>query len=190
MSWRSRLLTALFELSAGPYAALAKGHVQPWRETTASLLARAPGTLGRAIGEHLDHGGFELLPRLEDHDVFHVVLGIGASAVDEVTLQYALAGNGKRSVYLVGVIVLGALVFPEALPRFVAAWRRGQSLVEFHHHLSGGGALPLLDWPLDVVRPARHDSVRTPTTGRLHQHHARRRSRHLPAGLFLGSTAR
>ena len=190
MSWRSRLLTALFELSAGPYAALAKAHVQPWRETTATLMARAPGTLGRAIGEHLDEGGFALLPRLEDHDVFHVVMGIGASAVDEVALQYALAGNGKRSVYLVGVVILGAIVFPEALPQFVAAWRQGRTVVEFHQHLSGRGALPLLDWPLDVVRPVRRDSLPAHPTSRLHQHHARRRSPHSPAGLFIGSPAR
>ncbi len=153
MRARQRLLTALFAISHGAYARLAKPGQAPWAETRASLLARAPGTLGHAIGRHLAAGGFALLPRLEDHDVFHVVTGIGVEAEDEVALQFLLAGNGKRSAYCLGVLLIGGLVFPELLPRFWAAWRRGAALAPFWHGLSGRRALPLLDWPLSAVRP-------------------------------------
>lgn len=152
---RQRLLTALFALSHGSYARLAKRGQAPWAETPESLLARPAGSLGRALGEHLRDGGFALLPRLEDHDVFHVVLGIGTSAEEEVELQWVLAGNGKRSAYCLGVLLLGTLVFPELLPCFLAAWRRGAALQPFWSGLAGRRALPMLGWPLGVVRPRR-----------------------------------
>lgn len=155
MGPRQLLLTGLFAVSHGVYARIAKRDQAPWDETTESLLARPAGTLGRALGEHLRDGGFALLPRLEDHDVFHVVLGIGTSAEEEVELQWVLAGNGKRSLYCVGVLVLGTVVFPERLPRFLGAWRRGAGLEPFWVGLAGRRVLPMLGWPLGVVLPGR-----------------------------------
>jgi hypothetical protein len=153
MGLRQLLLTGLFNLSHGIYARMAKSDQAPWDETTESLLARPPGSLGRALGEHLRDGGFALLPRLEDHDVFHVVLGIGTSAEEEVELQWVLAGNGKRSLYCLGVLLMGSLVFPERLGRFLECWRRGAGLEPFWFGLSGRRVLPMLGWPVGVVVP-------------------------------------
>jgi len=128
---RHWLLTTLFHLSARPYAAL---HPQrrPWGLTAAQLADFPPATLGHALGHHLLANGFELMPRLESHDVWHLLTGIGTDVVSEVALQFLLLGNGKRSLYLLGVVALGGLLFPEAWARFARACRRGQALRPFH----------------------------------------------------------
>ena len=152
MGPRHRLLTHLFGLSHAAYARLGKRHQAPWTLGTAELLAFPEGSLGHAVGRHLHAGGFELLPRLEDHDVFHVFTGIGASVVDEVALQWHLAGNGKRSAYCVGTAFLGTIVFPEQWRRFRAEWHRGAACAPYWRALSGRRALALLACPLAELR--------------------------------------
>ncbi len=152
MGLRQRFLTRLFATTHGLYARVGKRGQDPWALDTVRLLAFPVGSLGHAVGSHLREGGFDLLPRLEDHDVFHVVTGIGASVEEEVELQWQLAGNGKRSAYCVGTALLGAAVFPEEWARFRAAWRRGAEQVPFWRALSGRRALALLACPIEALR--------------------------------------
>lgn len=160
MGLRQSLLTRLFGLTHAAYTRFGKRCHAPWTIDTAHLLSFPDGSLGRAVGTHLRDGGFDLLPRLEDHDVFHVFTGIGASVEDEIALQWHLVGNGKRSVYGLGTALLGALVFPELWGRFRSEQRRGAACRPFWDSLSGRRALPLLACPLAELQ--RRLGVATP----------------------------
>lgn len=146
MDPRHALLVWLFELSARPYAALKRK--KPWGLTRDDLLAYPGGSLGLAIGWTLVENDFELMPKLESHDVLHVLTGTGTDVPSEVSLQFLMLGNGKRSLYLLGVVLLGALILPDQWGLFAAAWKRGRSLEPFHHI----DAKPLLREPLAEVR--------------------------------------
>ena len=65
------------------------------------------------------------MPKLENHDVFHVLAKIGIRMQDEIALQYWLLGNGKLSLYLIGTIFLGSLVFPEYWHSYGTAFLSG-----------------------------------------------------------------
>lgn len=127
---RAALLRRLFEGTHGLYAATRTR--EPWGLSTEDLCAFPAGTFGRALGEHLRARGFALMPRLEDHDAMHLITGVDTDEVSEVELQFVLGGNGKRSLYLIGTLILGSMVFPEHLPRFVRAWARGAATPCLH----------------------------------------------------------
>lgn len=146
---RHRLLTALFDLTAAPYAALKRSRV-PWDLTPTELLAFPEGSLGRTLGADLMAKGFTLMPRLEVHDVCHLLTGVAVDVPGEIALQFLLFGNGKRSPYLFGVLFLGSLLFPERMRDFLAAWRQGRALERFFDV----DYRPLLARPLEEVRPA------------------------------------
>jgi hypothetical protein len=126
---RSWLATTIFAWTHGPYSALKRGPA--WDLTPLQLLAMPPGTLGHALGFYLCDNGFELMPRLESHDVCHLLTGVGTDVRSEVELQMLLLGNGKRSAYLLGAVVLGLVLFPEAIDRWIAAARRGAAAAPF-----------------------------------------------------------
>jgi len=163
VGWRGWLLTTLFELSARPYAALHRDR-QAWGLTAADLVAYPSGSLGEALGHHLHERGFELMPKLESHDVWHLLTGVGTDVVSEVALQYLLAGNGKRSPYLLAVVVLGGVVFPEAWAVFAAAFRRGRRLPAFHRWPVGRWLHePIADLRERLAGPGRAPVVVTQT---------------------------
>ena len=75
---------------------------------------------------------FEIQPKLENHDIFHVLTGTGISVPEEISMQYYLLGNGKRSPYLFTVILVGTLLFPDHLSQFRRAYLKGKSALMFH----------------------------------------------------------
>ncbi|WP_228429961.1 hypothetical protein [Chryseobacterium binzhouense] len=48
-------------------------------------------------------------------------------------MQYLLFGNGKRSAYLLGVLALGTVVFPEYFKTYINAYKKGRNMRTFHH---------------------------------------------------------
>lgn len=146
---RHQLLTILFELTAAPYGALKRSRT-PWNLTPEELVCFPEGSLGRALGLDLLAKGFTLMPRLEVHDVCHLLTGVDVDVPGEITLQFLLFGNGKRSPYLFGVLFLGSVLFPEQMQSFVAAYRRGRALERFFDV----DYRPLLAEPLVEVTPA------------------------------------
>ncbi len=149
MAWRATLLNTLFESSYKFYAQHFKGHKTPWGLTAKDLLEHPPGSLGHRVGQYLRDNGFELLPKLENHDIFHVVTQTPTDVKSEIGLQYLLWGNGKSSLYMWGVLLLGAAVLPEHLPYFLRQRARGAGLESFHKT----DFQPLLKQPLEWAQP-------------------------------------
>ncbi|MCA9567979.1 MAG: hypothetical protein KC656_09055 [Myxococcales bacterium] len=131
MDPRHALLTFLFAHSWRPWAWLKRR--EPWGLSPLELARWPPGTLGEALGRYLCAMGFELMDKLESHDVAHLLTGVATDVPGEIALQYLLAGNGKRSVYMAAVLVVGAVLFPERHREWRAAFARGRELAPFHH---------------------------------------------------------
>ena len=130
---RARLMLQLVQIAYSVYRRFYKRGKRAWQQSRAELRRRPAGSLGRSLAAFLDAGGFELMPRFEDHDVFHVLLGYGPDLPAEACLQYCLLGNGKRSVNVYGTVLLAALVFPEHWGAFRRAYERGRRARPFTH---------------------------------------------------------
>ena len=103
-----------------------------WQKSSAELMAYPDGTLGKTLELFLQRNEIHLIPKLENHDVFHVLLNYDTHAVAESQMQFCLIGNGKRSLYAIGTAVVASLAFPEYWGSFRRAYRRGKALRRFY----------------------------------------------------------
>lgn len=130
MDPRHQLLTFLFAHTHRPYAWFKRK--TPWNLSPMELCACFPeGSLGHVLGHYLLERDFELMPKLESHDVAHLLTGVDTDVPGEIELQFLLFGNGKRSAYLLGVLLAGLLLFPGSWGRWKQAVKRGRHLERF-----------------------------------------------------------
>lgn len=130
---RKQLIIRLFKNSQRIYTFLFKSN-KPWNIRKSQLLLLPKNTLGYALGTFLNSNGFELLPKVERHDAYHVVTGYSIKVEDEIALQYLCYGNGKRSLYLFGVIIVGTLLLPEYYKFYCRSYKIGKQANSFHHY--------------------------------------------------------
>ncbi len=129
---RDIILESLYEWSKKPYQKWMK-QASAWNIPLKELLQYPASSLGFHLGCFLVKHHFEIQPKLEDHDVFHVLTGTGISVPEEVSMQYYLLGNGKRSLYLFSVILIGTLLYPDYLGLFLKAYQKGRRALKFYH---------------------------------------------------------
>lgn len=130
---RRTFLTWLYKVSQESYTALFKKSSQPWGITRGELLNYPPETLGYALGEFLERHGFELIPKVERHDVYHILTGLGISVEEEIAMQYLCLGNGKKSLYLIGAIMIGTIIMPEHWRLYLRSYQKGTATKPFYH---------------------------------------------------------
>lgn len=128
---RDLIIEKMYEWSKKPYQKFFKKN-EPWPITSKELIRYPPESLGFHMGCFLLKYNFEIQPKLEDHDVFHVLTNTGVSVTEEIGMQYFLLGNGKRSAYQFAVIVIGTLFYPMHWKRFNTFYRRGKSAHQFY----------------------------------------------------------
>ena len=131
-SMRKQLIIWLFEHSQRIYTSLFKNH-ESWNITKADLLNLPQPTFGRHLGEFLDKNNFELIPKVERHDCYHVLCGYSTKVEDEIALQCLCYGNGKRSPYLYGAIILGVAILPDYYKYYYKSYKTGKRANPFHH---------------------------------------------------------
>ncbi|MDC8004446.1 hypothetical protein POV27_10320 [Aureisphaera galaxeae] len=129
-SLRKQLINWLFEKSMVLYCRFKKK--QPWGLTSADMLNMPPNTFGHRLGQFLSSNGFEPIPKVERHDAYHVLCGYSTAVEDEIALQYVCFGNGKRTPYLFGVLLLGTFILPDYLPYYLKSYRFGKQAATFH----------------------------------------------------------
>ncbi len=145
---RALLLETIYELSKKPYQKWFKTE-KPWDISVSNLLQQYPkNSLGFHLGCFLLMHDFSPQPKLEDHDVFHVLTSSGISVPEEIAMQYYLLGNGKRSIYLFLVIFIGTLLYPDKINLFSTAYKKGKTAYSFHQI----NYKKLLHQPVDVLR--------------------------------------
>lgn len=128
---RAVVLEALYEWSKVPYRRYFKQN-EAWPVSVADLVQYPENSLGFHLAGFLLQHSFELQPKLESHDVFHMLTGTGTSVPEEVAMQFYLLGNGKRGLYLYSVVLLGTVLYPDYINAFLKAYRRGKRALAFH----------------------------------------------------------
>lgn len=129
--WRESVLISLFEFSKPLYRAIFKFRVPAWQTTMESLRCLPAHTLGKQLHDFLHNHDFGIEPKLESHDVGHVLLDYDTHVSDEVCMQFFYLGSGKKSIYSVLTTVLGFVILPEHHREFQTAFRRGLQAVNF-----------------------------------------------------------
>jgi hypothetical protein len=131
MKLRKKLIEKLFECSQKIYLKFKKK--EPWGISTAELLEFPNESFGKKLGAFLNKNGFELIGKVERHDAYHVLSGFGTNVEDEIALQYLCYGNGKRTPYLTGVLLLGTTLLPEYASYYYNSYLIGKQINTFHH---------------------------------------------------------
>lgn len=131
MKKRKQLINWLFENSQRIYLRFKKK--EPWNITAAMLIAMPPESFGYHLGYFLKSHGFELIPKVERHDAYHLLTGFSTCVQDEIALQYLCFGNGKRTPYLLAVLCMGSLLLPEYFAYYRKAYTIGKASNSFHH---------------------------------------------------------
>jgi hypothetical protein len=126
------LIEKMYEISKKPYQKYFKKNA-PWTIDKKELLAFPEESLGFHLGCFLIKYHFEIQPKLEDHDVFHVLTNTGITVLDEIGMQFYLLGNGKRSLYQFMVITTGICFYPTRLKYFWNQYKRGKTAHIFHY---------------------------------------------------------
>ena len=113
------------------YREIFKGEKIPWGETKESLKRFDKGTLGREMSEFLYQNNFEINPKMESHDVFHVITGYGTEMHEEAAMQFFLIGNGKKSKLARISASVGFVLFPEYWKLYRESYKRGKQTLHF-----------------------------------------------------------
>ncbi|AXT60736.1 hypothetical protein D1816_10380 [Aquimarina sp. AD10] len=128
---RAFIQETIYEWSKKPYKKWFKKEI-PWDISIKQLIYYPKNSLGFHLGCFLLKHDFTPQPKLENHDVFHVLTGIGISVSEEISMQFYLLGNGKRSIYLFSVILLGSLLYPDKLKTFKSFYIKGRKAHPFY----------------------------------------------------------
>lgn len=138
---REKVAIGLVEFTKPYYVQWFKSKQLAWKQNTASLKRFPEGSLGKALGIFLEKNNFKLLPKLEDHDVLHVLLDYKTTITGEINMQFFLLGNRKRSLYALFTALIGTLLVPEKISSFLKAFKKGRksatiSKWDFEHLLA------------------------------------------------------
>ena len=144
---RKQLIIWFFEHSQRIYTNLFKNH-DSWNLTKADLLQFPRESFGRRLGEFLNENNFELIPKVERHDCYHVLCGYSTKVEDEIALQCLCYGNGKHSLYLYGAIFLGIAILPDYYKYYYKSYCIGKQANSFNHF----NYIKLLDIPITDLR--------------------------------------
>lgn len=129
--FRKKIISWLFTISQKIYTQLFKKH-KAWNISKEELLQLTKDSFGFHLGSFLHKNGFELIPKVERHDAYHVLTGYSTNVEDEIALQWLCFGNGKRSKYMYGAIILGTLILPDYYKYYKESYQIGKNANSFH----------------------------------------------------------
>jgi hypothetical protein len=130
---RIQFLLFIYEKTQTLYRKYFKKKKREWQFTQQQLLAFEKDTLGRKLGEFYKKHGFTMIPKMENHDVHHLITECGTKFEEEIAMQFLLLGNGKMNAHLLAAIVLGSLVLPDYFRMYINAYKKGKNMRTFHY---------------------------------------------------------
>ncbi|PUB28167.1 ubiquinone biosynthesis protein COQ4 [Elizabethkingia sp. YR214] len=130
---RVQFLLFVYHYTQKLYRKYFKKKKRQWQFTEEQLLLFEKDSLGRRLGEFYEQHGFTMIPKMENHDVHHLITGCGTNFEDEVAMQYLLLGNGKLNAHLLAAIFLGTLILPEYLKIYIRAYQKGKRMKPFFY---------------------------------------------------------
>ena len=107
---RGKFLLFIYDKTQKLYRTFFKKKKRQWQFNEKQLLEFHKDSLGRKLGEFYQKHGFSMIPKMENHDVHHLITGIGTQFEEEIAMQYLLLGNGKLNAHLLAAIVLGTVI--------------------------------------------------------------------------------
>lgn len=126
------MLEKLYEFTVTIYQRVFKCNSKGWTTTKEDLKSYPLNTLGNQLYKFLESNKFELQAKLESHDVFHVKTKTGVTVPEEISMQFLLISNGKKSVYGFTTAILGFIIIPEGIQLYKKAFKLGKKLQPFH----------------------------------------------------------
>ncbi|WP_430405465.1 hypothetical protein [Fluviicola sp.] len=90
------------------------------------LESKDRGTVGKDLSQILKENQLTIIPRFEDHDLKHLILGYGMTSMEEIRMQAYLFGNGNWSPFCLVFLATG-LIFPEEWKSFYAEFKKGRT---------------------------------------------------------------
>jgi len=86
------------------------------------------GTIGNDIFKMLNNHNLKIIPKFEEHDMKHIILGYSMSSIDEIRMQAYLFGNGNHSISCILFLASG-IVFPEYWNTFYKDYKKGKNAI-------------------------------------------------------------
>ena len=129
---KDKIYEILFKLSENIYRKLFKKNVKAWNITMDKLKKIENRKLGKEYYNFLNTNGFSILPKLESHDIFHVITGTGTKVKDEISMQFYLFANGKRSIYQF-IVICSSIFYLEHFRFFLKQYKKGKNALPFYH---------------------------------------------------------
>jgi len=83
-------------------------------------------TIGNDLAKILDLNNLKLIPKFENHDLKHLVLGYGMTTQDEIKMQAYLLGNGSRKLTCI-LFLLSGILFPSLWKEYYQEYQKGKS---------------------------------------------------------------
>lgn len=90
------------------------------------------GTVGKEIADLLDERQYRLIPKFENHDLKHIVLGYDMTMQDEIKMQAYLVGNGNLTLPCLFFLSLGVF-YPKIWRDLPKHFRQGQLSRSIHY---------------------------------------------------------
>jgi len=130
---RHYFLEYLYRISVKIYTILFKAKEKSWNIKQEDLKKMKEGTLGHDMHLFLYNNKLKMQPKLESHDVFHVLTATPIDVPSEISMQFFVRANGKKSLYNVFTILIGTIIFPDKIGIFIQAYKKGKQANNFHN---------------------------------------------------------
>jgi hypothetical protein len=98
-----------------------------WTLTKTDLRQFPTATLGKDLANFMDANNFDILPYLETHDIYHVLLGYQPTIVEEARLYFCLFGNGKYSFEVINTVLVSLVLLPDYWGDLFRHYERGRA---------------------------------------------------------------
>lgn len=130
---RVQFLLVVYNITQKIYRTYFKRKQRQWQFSKEQLLNFQEDTLGRKLGEFYHKHGFSMIPKMENHDVHHLITDCGTKFEEEIAMQFLLLGNGKLNAHLLAAIILGSILLPEYSKMYYKAYQKGKSMRPFYN---------------------------------------------------------
>lgn len=129
---RLHFMLWIYDWSQHFYTKYFKQKKVAWSVSVDQLKFYPVNSLGRELANFIEEHGFNLMPKLENHDVCHLLTQTGTDIQEEIAMQYLLCGNGKKSLYMVGMITIGTIIYPEYISYYLRKFNAGKQFRPLH----------------------------------------------------------
>ena len=119
-----------------------------WPYSLDGLSDMPDGSWGRELYSFLESRELGYLPKYEEHDAYHALLGYGTTVTEELKLQAFMFGNGSATIAGRVLLTIGVVGFPAKWRLLREEFRRGRRSSPLHRFPT----TVMMPLPLNVVR--------------------------------------